>query len=285
MNALPPGSNGVFPDRSTDAVRAARTVDLRRSGFWQIGLKGLFVLIIGVALGIAGPYGMYDSVPLARRLGYWILILFIPWMLWEGLFALARSRLPQTLGARTLMALLMPIFAVIGSLFATSFSAGVLGLGGSTFTQAWAGSLASWLLFSFLIILPLALIADALSRHEQRKGGENLLGFFALKLPEKLRNSTLIALSSEGHYLRVFTSAGDDLILMTMEDAMTALSAYPGVRTHRSWWVAVDQIADTVLPAKITNALETHSGLRLPVSRRRRNAVREMIERSRQAGT
>lgn len=279
MNALPPEQNGVFPDRSPKAVGAARMVGVERSILRQFSLKGLFVLIIGAALGVAGPYGMYDTVPLAQRLGYWMLILLIPWSIWESLFALAQANLPKTLGARTLMALLMPVFAVIGSLFATGFSAVALGLGDLQFAEAWASSLASWLLFSFLIVLPLALIADALSRHEQRKGGENLLGFFGLKLPEKLRDSTLIALSSEGHYLRVFTSAGDDLVLMTMEDAMVALSAYPGVRTHRSWWVATDQIDETIDAATITTVIATRSGLSIPVSRRRRNAVRALAER------
>ena len=275
MNDLKPEETGVFPERSPRTVDAARAVGAWSGKVRELALKGLFVFILGVALGVAGPYGTYESVPLHIRLGFWVSILLIPWMLWESLTTIARRVLPSSLGARTIMALLMPAFAVIGSLFATGFSALVFGLNDLSFAEAWATSLASWLLFSFLVVLPLALIADALSRQEQLKGGENLLGFFASKLPPKLRGQALVALQSEGHYLRVFTSAGDDLILMSMEDAMAALSAYPGIRTHRSWWIAIDQIAtDANLDGPFTS-ISMRTGLDVPVSRRRRKSVRD----------
>ena len=275
MNDLKPEQTGVFPERSPATVRAVRAVGPWSGKARELALKGLFVFILGVALGVAGPYGTYESVPLHIRLGFWVFILLIPWALWESLTTLARTVLPANLGARTIMALLMPAFTVIGSLFATGFSALVFGLSDLSFAEAWATSLASWLLFSFLVVLPLAMIADALSRQEQHKGGENLLGFFASKLPSKLRGQALIALQSEGHYLRVFTSAGDDLILMSIEDAMTTLSAYPGIRTHRSWWIALDQIAtDSDLDGAFTSVSMT-TGLEVPVSRRRRKFVRD----------
>jgi hypothetical protein len=275
VNDLKPEETGVFPERSPRAADAARAVGARSVKVRELALKGLFVFILGAALGAAGPYGTYESVPLQIRLGFWISILLIPWMLWESLTAIARKVLPASLGARTIMALLMPAFAVIGSLFATGFSALVFSLNDLSFAEAWATSLASWLLFSFLVVLPLAIIADALSRQEQQKGGENLLGFFASKLPPGLRGQALIALQSEGHYLRVFTSAGDDLILMSMEDAMAALSAYPGIRTHRSWWIAIDQIApDSNLDGAFTS-ISMRTGLEVPVSRRRRKSVRD----------
>ena len=281
MNTPKPLGTGVFPERSSKTVRAARADEVRFGKLRELVLKGLFVFILGVALGLAGPYGTYGSVPLLSRLGFWIPILLIPWAIWESLMALARRLLPQSLGARVLMALLMPVFAIFGSLFATGFSAMMFGLNEQSYLEAWAGSFANWLLFSFLIVLPLAVITDALSRQEQRKGGENLLGFFSSKLPEKLQGSALIALQSEGHYLRVFTSAGHDLILMTMEDAMSALSAIPGIRTHRSWWIAADQISpDFSLDASATS-LPSVTGLEVPVSRRRRKFVRDRLERYR----
>ncbi|MEM7460221.1 MAG: LytTR family DNA-binding domain-containing protein [Pseudomonadota bacterium] len=281
VNIPKPEETGVFPERSPSAVRVTRAVNSWSGKSRELVLKGLFVCILGVALGTAGPYGTYGNVPVLTRLGFWVCILLIPWALWEGLTALAKQMLPQDLGARKIMALLMPAFAIVGSLFATGLSALVFGLNNASFPQAWASSLASWLLFSFLIVLPLAIIADTLSQEEQRKGGENLLGFFSSKLPEKLRGSALIALQSEGHYLRVFTHAGDDLILMSMEDAMSALSAYPGIRTHRSWWIAMDQVAmDPNLAGSFTS-IAAISGLNVPVSRRRRKVVRDQIHQFR----
>lgn len=279
MNDQQPSQTGVFPKRSLNAVRATRTVDTWSTKVRTLALKGTFVFILGIALGIFGPYGTYESVPIFDRLAFWTLIILIPWALWESLITAARKFLPSELGERKLMALLMPAFAVAGSLFATSFIALTLGLAQQSFASAWTGSLVSWLLFSFLIVLPLALIADALSRQAQRTGGENLLGFFSTKLPKTLQGSDLIALQSEGHYLRVFTSAGDDLILMSMDDAMSALSAYPGIRTHRSWWIAVDQIEPDFEATGAFTQIVTISGLQVPVSRRRRKLVREQLDR------
>lgn len=285
MNTLKPLGTGVFPERSSKTVRAAQADDARSEKLRELALKGLFVFILGVALGLAGPYGTYGSVPLLSRLGFWVPILLVLWALWESLMALARGLFPQSLGARAMMALLMPVFAIFGSLFATAFSAMVFGLNGLSYLEAWAGSFANWLLFSFLIILPLAVITDALSRLEQRKGGENLLGFFSSKLPEKLQGSALIALQSEGHYLRVYTSAGSGLVLMTMEDAMSALSAFPGIRTHRSWWIAADQICPDFSLDASAKSLPSATGLEVPISRRRRKFVRDRLERYRNLGS
>ena len=48
----------------------------------------------------------------------------------------------------------------------------------------------------------------------------------------------LYAIESEDHYLRVHTSAGQELILMRLADAVRELAGVEGLQTHRSWWVA-----------------------------------------------
>ena len=58
------------------------------------------------------------------------------------------------------------------------------------------------------------------------------------RLPPHLRCADLYAIQSEDHYLRVHTSAGSNLILLRMSDALAELEGVDGARTHRSWWVA-----------------------------------------------
>ena len=53
-----------------------------------------------------------------------------------------------------------------------------------------------------------------------------------------MRNSTLIALQAEDHYVRVYTAAGNDLVLLRFGDALNSVGDRPGFRLHRSWWVA-----------------------------------------------
>lgn len=58
------------------------------------------------------------------------------------------------------------------------------------------------------------------------------------RLPMKLRDATLYAAQSEDHYVRVYTSAGDHLVLMRLGDIADLARPLNGLRPHRSWWVA-----------------------------------------------
>ena len=58
------------------------------------------------------------------------------------------------------------------------------------------------------------------------------------RLPPRLARAELHAVQAEDHYLRIHTSAGQELILMTLADALAALADSDGLRVHRSWWVA-----------------------------------------------
>lgn len=58
------------------------------------------------------------------------------------------------------------------------------------------------------------------------------------KLAPRLARARLVAVEAEDHYLRIRTEAGSELVLMRFGDALEALGAADGFRTHRSWWVA-----------------------------------------------
>lgn len=52
------------------------------------------------------------------------------------------------------------------------------------------------------------------------------------------RRGQLLALESEDHYVRVRTTAGDELLHMRFGDAIDRLGPDLGSRVHRGWWVA-----------------------------------------------
>ncbi|MEP3889199.1 MAG: LytTR family DNA-binding domain-containing protein [Hellea sp.] len=58
------------------------------------------------------------------------------------------------------------------------------------------------------------------------------------RLPLHLRSAKIHALKSEDHYVRVFTSSGEHLVLIRLKDAIAEMEPVIGVTTHRSWWVA-----------------------------------------------
>jgi DNA-binding LytR/AlgR family response regulator len=105
------------------------------------------------------------------------------------------------------------------------------------------------------------------------EGGQTSLPpAFAARLPLRLRNGRLRAISAEDHYLRVHTDLGSELVLMRMADAATLLDAYPGARVHRSWWVARHAVVAS-RSSNGTMVLDVEGGLEVPVSRSAKSAL------------
>lgn len=97
---------------------------------------------------------------------------------------------------------------------------------------------------------------------------------FLDRLPVKFRTAELYAISSEDHYLRVYTSLGEDLILMRLADAVRELAGADGLQVHRSWWVAKAAIRDEKR-VDGRSLLILPDGTEVPVSRSYRARARD----------
>ena len=86
------------------------------------------------------------------------------------------------------------------------------------------------------------------------------------RIKPSLRNFDIYALCAEDHYVRVFTSGGEDLILMRLSDAIKEASPIKGISTHRSWWVAEVGVK-TVKKASGKAEIILKNDNRVPVSR------------------
>ncbi|MEE8172728.1 MAG: LytTR family DNA-binding domain-containing protein, partial [Alphaproteobacteria bacterium] len=76
------------------------------------------------------------------------------------------------------------------------------------------------------------------------------------------------------HYLRIHTSAGQDLILLRLKDAVSELAGADGMHVHRSYWVARNAVANLERKGRKTT-LTLSNGLRVPVSESFLPSVRE----------
>ena len=97
---------------------------------------------------------------------------------------------------------------------------------------------------------------------------------FLKRLPEHYKSAEIYAVSSADHYLRVYTDLGEELILMRLMDALKELEQVPGMKTHRSWWVAFDGVAERQRNQG-KQSLRLKSGVIVPVSRSFDKAVKE----------
>ena len=85
---------------------------------------------------------------------------------------------------------------------------------------------------------------------------------------------TVLCLQVEDHYVRVHTSQGSTLVLMSLSQAIAGLKDIEGVQTHRSWWVARAAITGVVEDGRNLR-LQLVGGLEAPVSRSRVGLLRQ----------
>lgn len=231
---------------------------LRGKGLW-VGL-----IALGIVLGLAGPFGTADSLPLTIRLVYWVIIALttgsvglvvgfvgcdvihsygLPkWL--ASIFSGAIGGLPVTLIVFTINA----IFLRPGDL---SIEDGPLVL--SIIAISTVISLASYV--AFFADQP---TAPALPPYA---GRPRLLD----RLPDDIR-APLVALEATDHYTRITTDRGSAVILLRFSDAIAEAAPTPGLRLHRSHWVAIDRIA-AVRRDGPRAVVTTVAGHDLPVSR------------------
>lgn len=227
-----------------------------------------------VAFGIAaliftllGPFETY-SMPAAFRLLYWGLCLAVGWVVmvasmtlvlrhpsmddWPGLYrvglAVVLATAPITLIVSAIEDLLRP---------------------GRDETE-----LALFLLNTFLIC---ALIAGAMyfrvkGRLGRIKGKAASPTPFLQRLPYDL-GTDLVSLSMQDHYVKVTTTKGSTLILLSLGDTLEELGDYKGIRIHRSHWIAASAFRGLVRSNEKLYA-NLSDGRKLPVSRTYAASVR-----------
>ena len=94
------------------------------------------------------------------------------------------------------------------------------------------------------------------------------------RLPKQLRDKALVAVKAEDHYVSIITSHGSALVHMKFSDALLMLANHPGLKVHRSWWVATDAVPSLQRRGGRLNLLLT-SGQRVPVSRNGQKLLKE----------
>ena len=234
-------------------------------------------VILGLGAGIVGPFGTFVYAPLVPRTLYWIFTIAGGCALWWGLGALGRKLVPdwpyelgEVIGAIP-FALLNPVFLVgLHLVLNAAF--------GSRFPTEWADFVISHLTLSVFVILPTIFISRQIILDAESNAGRQAIDLLFEKLPLKLRGATPFALSAEGNYVRVYTERGDELVMSTFEDALRAVSGIPGVRTHRSWWVAETAVR-RVEKSGSSYKVALESGLEAPLGRRRKSAMAPIIAR------
>lgn len=217
----------------------------------------------GAFLAFVGAFGL-SAFPLGIRLAYLVPVAIVTGMIGLGGCLLATRLAPRSNRWFSGAAGGVLIFAPVGVI--VWLTTGVLP--GEVLRIE---DLPGYVGTSFVVSLTMSLMAVAVvplpgggSSGEAAPAGPP--SRFLERLPVRLRSAEIWAVEAEDHYLRVHTSAGQDLILLRMADAVAELEGQEGMQVHRSWWVARAGIADA-RRADGRATLTLKDGSEAPVSR------------------
>lgn len=257
--------------------------ELRRS------LAGQAVALVCLVLLFAfiGPFGTYDSLGLAGRIGYWAVAMGGNWLVCGGIMMSALVAVGGgSIRRRALVtAVAAPVAAAPGT--------GVVYAAEALLRPGYATDIAVPVIYLSVAVLMLVIGLSVVAVIEVRRrlaqgtvvgpaadaaevtgdGTGPVPGArFLDRLPEKLGRD-LVYLKTADHYVEAFTTAGSTLVLIRFVDAIAELEGAGGLRVHRSYWVASRHVA-RVARRHGRTTLRLTGGHEVPVSRTYLAAVR-----------
>jgi hypothetical protein len=217
--------------------------------------------VVGLVLGLAGPFGSFASLELVPRLVYWVATVFLTYIAGFG-----SSLLADELWGRGrpfwLRLIIMSVPAGLGAtLIVTLLNLIVFGTDGFEW-----GSALILLGQCFAVAIGVEAVVLLTNRREVAVVEEDYGPPPILDRVPPHQRGGLIALVVEDHYVDIVTERGKTLVLMRLADAIKETWPVPGLQVHRSHWVARAAVvrahkSDGKVLLQLTN------GMWLPVSR------------------
>lgn len=216
----------------------------------------LLPVLAGLFLAILAPLGTH-SFSLVGRLVFWIGMTLAGGFGAMLVRAVIATRWPDTGRLSNVLAMSIGATLAVSPFVLTIYS-----------TQTF-GSVLLTLFYIWIISAAISAVGALSDRSTQATGGNSAVAVrppLIERLPPKLRDATLYAITSEDHYVRIFTDRGDHLHLMRLSDAEDLAHPVPGLKPHRSWWVAEAGV-EQVHRAEGKLSITLKNGMVVPVSR------------------
>ena len=265
-NGLGANDTGKVVNDTVLTETIAETRDLLSSGRFWMALLGA-----GLIIGLTGPFGTYDALPLLVRIGYWLVVISTTFLLGHVIsFATASWAEDRGFGAYVSIG----IGALSASVPVTMLLAGVHTV---MFEASFWADVLRLLPYVVVIAAAVALFLEAVAVGNAQPAPRADVSpepAWLNQLPAHL-GKNLILLQAQDHYVRAVTDRGETLIRAKLQDASDQLGDF-GFRIHRSWWVARNAV-HALQYRKGTPVLVLRNGTQLPVGRTYRRSVRDAL--------
>lgn len=224
---------------------------------------------VGLVLGLSGPFGTFGAMPAGGRIVYWLVITFATF----GVGILADRLMADNTPLRRLGRL--PAHAIAAILGGVPIAATVLlinRLVDIDFGRGWSG-MAELYLYCAIVSICVTFLFAYFETTETGGAAKPVAPALLKRLPIESRGA-LSHLSMQDHYVDIVTDRGSHLVLLRLADAIAETEPVPGLRIHRSHWVALDAVARTFRKGD-RHFVETRDGTVLPISRSSLPAARK----------
>ena len=218
---------------------------------WRKWRPLLAAILVGLLLGLAGPFGSYPAYPTITRYAFWLGMTMAGVVCAIG----AESMLPLArLRAGVVRMGAVAVLSALPMTFVVAWTMSVVQPGRSFAPQQLPVLFACVAVVQLLIVYAMTMTTpkdDSVDEHDRTSALSEPIAVpipvsfpsaLLSKLPAAIGND-IIAIETEDHYLRVHTVQGTALILMRMADAVALLDPQLGAQVHRRWWVAQAAVA------------------------------------------
>ncbi|MEP1386115.1 MAG: LytTR family DNA-binding domain-containing protein [Paraglaciecola sp.] len=215
----------------------------------------LLVAIIGVCIGLLAPFGMH-YLPMHISIIYWVSTCLVGYLVYQPIIVLFDKLLEKVLSkswyriaiATCVASVLMSLVTIIINWMFFDDPINV----SKQFMFTFPKCLLIGGIITFITMIrehnleqKQKLIESKQELEEKLQASDVLINKahedFMKGIPIEKRGK-LLCLEMSDHYVKVHTDKGHHMMLMRFKDAIQNLESYPGLQTHRSWWVAKDAV-------------------------------------------
>ncbi|MEM6310920.1 MAG: LytTR family DNA-binding domain-containing protein [Pseudomonadota bacterium] len=222
----------------------------------------------GLLLGLAGPFGTLDVLPLIPRMLYWAVIAVMTFLTGSIVDEIMRPSLSRFL----------PVWLAVGLasvVTACAITTELLAMNALLFS--FVPDLRGAMILAGNVYAASLIISGTLVFIGRETAQTPTPPLNAPRILDRIpldKRGALISLSALDHYVEIVTSNGTELILMRLSDAISETEPVEGLILHRSHWAARDQIT-SVARANGKGEVTLTDGRTLPVSRSNLSALKD----------
>lgn len=233
-------------------------VFLHSRRFW-----GTFAAIV-LLFAVTGPYGTMENMAFGERLAYWLTLHALAWAIAILCAVTAERLLRGTIASMFARMMAGSLIAALPIGFAVGLVDHVFIGEATTLESGLQRALFAMPLCALFCLLTYMAMSQKIAEAAAAQETSPATSILDRLKPEN--RGALLRLSVQDHYTEVVTSRGRELVLLRFADALKETAATPGLRVHRSHWVA-DAHVESLKRDNGRLLILTRDGTEIPVSR------------------